>query len=81
MGVTWKTGACARDGGHNNALATTRQMTGSRITRVWMRGAFLSTFQGLSACGAKRAYRPSEVFIGTLIHNEERGRGTGCSTD
>src|SRR5690242_20499585 len=50
MGVIWKTGTCARDGGHNNALATTRQMTGSRITRVWMRGAFLSTFQGLSAC-------------------------------
>jgi enoyl-CoA hydratase len=48
MGVTWKTGTCARDGGHNNALATTRQMTGSRITRVWMRGAFLSTGQWLS---------------------------------
>src|SRR5580698_7385165 len=47
MGVTWKTGTCARDGRHNNALATTRQMAGSRITRVWMRGAFLSTGQWL----------------------------------
>src|ERR1700760_3310868 len=37
MGVTCKTGACARDCGHNIPLTTTRQMTGSRITRVWMR--------------------------------------------
>jgi hypothetical protein len=43
IGVTWNTGTCARDRGHNIALTTTRQMTGSRITRVWMREAFLST--------------------------------------
>src|ERR1700678_1465348 len=46
-GGTWKKGTCARDGGHNIALTTTRQMRGSRITRVWMREAFLSTGQGL----------------------------------
>src|SRR5271155_5062528 len=43
MGVTWKTGTCARDGTHNIALTSTRQMTDSRITRVWMREALLST--------------------------------------
>src|SRR3984957_9641408 len=48
MGVTWKTGTCARDGGHNIALTSTRQMTGSRITRVWMRKALLSIGQRLS---------------------------------
>src|SRR5579862_1905197 len=48
MGVTWKTGTCARDGGHNIPLTTTRLITGIRITRVWMGGAFLSTGQRLS---------------------------------
>ena len=43
MGVTWKTGTCARDSGHNIALTSTRQSTDSRITRVSMRAAFLST--------------------------------------
>src|SRR5580698_3028568 len=32
MGVTWKTGTCARDGGHSIALISTRDMRGSRIT-------------------------------------------------
>src|ERR1700743_3329960 len=45
MGVTWKTGTCARDGGHIIALTSTRQRRGNRITRVWMRDAFLSTRQ------------------------------------
>src|ERR1700722_16519684 len=48
MGVTWKTGTWARDGGHNIALTSTRQSTVSRITRGWMRDAFLSTRQRFS---------------------------------
>src|ERR1700722_12643492 len=48
IGVTWKTGTCARDSGHSIALISTRQRTDSRISRVWMRQAFLSTRQRLS---------------------------------
>src|SRR5580698_263055 len=61
MGVTWKTGTCARDGGHNIPLTSTRHMMGSRITRVWMREASLSTGQWLSyEAGSDRiAWKPT----------------------